>query len=154
MFYKIIMLLVSILLLIMMQYDMIGTTYSNNNYIRHFPLFLELLTTLESLTMVHSTLMSNRRKRECLRVLNHALRHGFHQATCYISFLLSSFYRLSRHSNSAPDATSFLTDYSSTCYTFHIYTYFQFQVFFLMFLTFTCAPVHPSTCFHFSFHAL
>ena len=42
----------------------------------------------------------------------------------------------------------------STCYTFRIYTYFQFQVFFLMFLTFTCAPVHPSTCFDFSFHML
>ena len=56
--------------------------------------------------------------------------------------------------HSAPDATSFLTDYSSTCYTFRIYTYFRFQVFFLMFLIFTCAPVHPSTCFHFSFHML
>ena len=32
--------------------------------------------------------------------------------------------------------------------------YFRFQVFFLMFLTFTCAPVHPSTCSHFSFHVL
>ena len=42
----------------------------------------------------------------------------------------------------------------STCYTFRIYTYFQFQVFFLMFPTFTCAPIHPSTCFHFSFHML
>ena len=26
-----------------------------------------------------------------------------------------------------------------------------FKCFFLMFLTFTCAPVHPSTCLHFSF---
>ena len=49
---------------------------------------------------------------------------------CYTSFSLSSFYRLSRRSDSAPDATSFLTDYSSTCYTFRIYTYFRFQVFF------------------------
>ena len=52
---------------------------------------------------------------------------------CYVSFSLSSFYRLSRRSDSAPDATSFLTDYSSTCYIFRIYTYFRFQVFFLMF---------------------
>ena len=81
---------------------------------------------------------------------------------CHISFSLSSFYRLSQCSDSAPDVTSLLTDYSSTCYTFHIYTYFRFQVFFLMFptftcapvQTFTCAPVHPSTCFHFSFHVL
>ena len=50
--------------------------------------------------------------------------------SCYISFSLSSSYRLSRRSDSAPDATSFLTDYSSTCYIFRIYTYFQFQVFF------------------------
>ena len=49
---------------------------------------------------------------------------------CYISFSLSSFYRLSQHSDSAPDVTSFLADYSSTCYTSHIYTYFWFQVFF------------------------
>ena len=78
----------------------------------------------------------------------------FSQTTCYISFLLSSFYRLSQRSDSAPDVTSLLTDYFSTCYTFCIYTYFRFQVFFLMFLTFTCVPVHPSTCFHFSFHML
>ena len=51
-------------------------------------------------------------------------------ASCYISFLLSSFYRLSQCSDSAPDVTSLHTDYSSTCYTFHIFTYFQFQVFF------------------------
>ena len=76
------------------------------------------------------------------------------QPSCYISFSLSSFYQLSWCSDSAPDATSLLTDYSSTCYTFHIYTYFWFQVFFLMFPTVTCAPVHPSTCFHFSFHVL
>ena len=54
---------------------------------------------------------------------------GMHE-NCYISFSLSSFYQLSRRSDSAPDATSFLTDYSSTCYTFRIYTYFRFQVFF------------------------
>ena len=75
-------------------------------------------------------------------------------AACYMSFSLSSFYWLSWRSNSTPNVTSLLTDYSSTCYTFRIYTYFQFQVFFLMFPTFTCAPVHPSTCFHFSFHVL
>ena len=44
--------------------------------------------------------------------------------------LLSSFYRLSQHSDSAPNLTSLHTDYSSTCYTFRIYTYFRFQVFF------------------------
>ena len=55
---------------------------------------------------------------------------GFNLCVCYISFSLSSFYRLSRHSDSTPDTTSLLTDYSSTCYTFHIYTYFRFQVFF------------------------
>ena len=76
------------------------------------------------------------------------------QRSCYISFSLSSFYRLSWRSDSAPNITSFLADYSSTCYTSRIYTYFQFQVFFLMSPTFTCAPVHPSTCFHFSFHML
>ena len=65
---------------------------------------------------------------------------------CYISFSLSSFYRLSQRSDSAPDTTSLLTDYSSTCYTFRIYTYFRFQVFFLMFPTFTCAPVQTFTC--------
>ena len=66
---------------------------------------------------------------------------------CYISFSLSSF-------TDYPDVTSLLTDYSSTCYTFHIYTYFWFSSVFLMFPTFACAPVHPSTCFHFSFHVL
>ena len=49
---------------------------------------------------------------------------------CYISFSLSSFYQLSQHSDSTPDVTSLCTNYSSTCYTFRIYTYFQFQVFF------------------------
>ena len=82
------------------------------------------------------------------------LRKHQSELFCYISFSLSSFYQLSRRSDSAPNVTSLLTDYSSTCYTFCIYTYFQFQVFFLMFPTFTCAPVHPSTCFHFSFHVL
>ena len=47
----------------------------------------------------------------------------------YIIFV-KFFYQLSWHSNSAPDITSLLTDYSSTCYTFCIYTYFQLQVFF------------------------
>ena len=49
---------------------------------------------------------------------------------CYIWFSLSPFYWLSQHSDSAPNVTSLRTDYSSTCYTFCIYTYFQFQVFF------------------------
>ena len=71
----------------------------------------------------------------------------------YIIFV-KFFYRLSWRSNSAPNITSFPADYSSTCYTSCIYTYFRFQVFFLMSLTFTCAPVHPSTCFHFPFHVL
>ena len=75
-------------------------------------------------------------------------------AVCYISFSLSSFYWLSRCSDSAPDITSLHTNYSSTCYTFCIYPYFRFQVFFLMFPTFTCAPIYPSTCFHLSFHVL
>ena len=35
----------------------------------------------------------------------------------------------------------------------HLYL-FPVSSVFLMFLTFTCAPVHPSTCFHFSFHVL
>ena len=35
----------------------------------------------------------------------------------------------------------------------HLYLFLVSSVF-LMFLTFTCAPVHPSTCFHFSFHML
>ena len=74
-------------------------------------------------------------------------------ALLYIIFV-KFFYRLSRRSDSTPDVTSFLADYSSTCYTSRIYTYFQFQVFFLMFPTFTCAPVHPSTCFYFPFHVL
>ena len=49
---------------------------------------------------------------------------------CYISFSLSSFYWLSWCSDSTPNVTSLHTDYSSTCYTFCIYTYFRFQVFF------------------------
>ena len=35
----------------------------------------------------------------------------------------------------------------------HLYL-FPVSSVFLMFPTFTCAPVHPSTCFHFSFHML
>ena len=35
----------------------------------------------------------------------------------------------------------------------HLYL-FPVSSVFLMFLTFTCAPVHPSTCFHFPFHML
>ena len=35
----------------------------------------------------------------------------------------------------------------------HLYLFSVSSVF-LMFLTFTCAPIHPSTCFHFSFHVL
>ena len=74
-------------------------------------------------------------------------------ATLLVIFLISSFYQLSQCSDSAPDVTSLCTNYSSTCYTFCIYTYFPFKVF-LMFPTFTCAPIYPSTCFHFSFHVL
>ena len=62
--------------------------------------------------------------------LPHFLWEEAMQHTCYISFLLSSFYRLSRHSDSTPNVTSLRTNYSSTCYTFCIYTYFWFQVFF------------------------
>ena len=35
----------------------------------------------------------------------------------------------------------------------HLYLFLVSSVF-LMFPTFTCAPVHPSTCFHFFFHVL
>ena len=35
----------------------------------------------------------------------------------------------------------------------HLYL-FPVSSVFLMFPTFTCAPIHPSTCFHFSFHML
>ena len=35
----------------------------------------------------------------------------------------------------------------------HLYLFLVSSVF-LMFPTFTCAPIHPSTCFHFSFHVL
>ena len=35
----------------------------------------------------------------------------------------------------------------------HLYL-FPVSSVFLMFPTFTCAPIHPSTCFHFSFHVL
>ena len=35
----------------------------------------------------------------------------------------------------------------------HLYS-FPVSSVFLMFLTFTCAPIYPSTCFHFSFHVL
>ena len=35
----------------------------------------------------------------------------------------------------------------------HLYLFLVSSVF-LLFLTFTCAPIYPSTCFHFSFHVL
>ena len=80
-------------------------------------------------------------------------KHPLTGLLLYIIFI-QFFYQLSWRSNSAPNVTSFLADYSSTCYTSRIYTYFRFQVFFLMFPTFTCASIHPSTCFHFPFHVL
>ena len=75
-------------------------------------------------------------------------------ARCYISFLLSSF-----------------TDYPDVLIPLLMLLHFLliilphvtlsasilisgFKCFLLMFPTFTCAPIHPSTCFHFSFHAL
>ena len=57
-----------------------------------------------------SQLQAHWRKMEDLRIgLQELLVAADVQVRCYISFWLSSFYRLSRRSDSAPDATSFLT---------------------------------------------
>ena len=73
---------------------------------------------------------------------------------CYISFLLSSFYQLSRRSNSTPNV--YFTSYWLFFHMLHFPHLYLFPVssVFLLFLTFTCTPIYPSTCFHLSFHVL
>ena len=62
---------------------------------------------------------------------------NFYHQPCYISFLLSSFYWLFFH----------------MLHFLHLYLFLVSSVF-LLFPTFTCTPIYPSTCFHFSFHVL
>ena len=66
---------------------------------------------------------------------------------CYISFSLSSFYRLSWR---------YFTLYWLFFHMLHFPHLYLFPVssVFLLFPTVTCTPVYPSTCFHLSFHVL
>ena len=78
----------------------------------------------------------------------------FELAFCYISFSLSSFYQLSWCSDSAPDVYLHFVLIILPHVTLSTFILFPVSSIFLLFPTFTCAPISPSTYFHFSFHVL
>ena len=86
---------------------------------------ITMSTTVATPTPSTNTLAPVKTEHFVLSAWDSATRQSGVLIDCYISFLLSSFYWLSWHSDSAPDVTSLCTDYSSTCYTFILISGFK-----------------------------